>query len=454
MPHKSLLLHRVVAEIRGRLTRPSKNRPRLSQGNGTTQQTGTTRVDVVVPVKETTASNSKKAACSLMVARLLWYSRLTRFCGCLFVSNLSIETLENAVATWKSPYTAYAALCFSVFLGYQVIALTSISRSVDVHKTFPRHLRFVSYAITVAKVCVNYVSFCLGSRGLLEFLKGATAFETSTSFSAVVKRRLDRGRRLFDAVVRAMLFASFVGAFFIALADGLKKLPPTSAPWRAVVVTGALCCAMAFFLYDSTVHVITTRCSEVLLRYLESESLRLEANCSNQVAHYAQLNSASEIAAVRVNVCKIKALKANLDKICGPAIAASSTSLLALLCLNVYRSFTMDVTESELWLPIVYTLYCGLCLVEMAFVSQDLQKQAKKLKNTTKSVAMIRSSKEYLQQIRYLHSTIEPEEMCLTGASFFRLDRGLLLRGTGSVITFAVILMQTGGDLKRRMGLH
>ncbi|XP_075730715.1 uncharacterized protein LOC142774206 [Rhipicephalus microplus] len=369
-------------------------------------------------------------------------------------SNLSIETLENAVATWKSPYTAYAALCFSAFLGYQVVALTSISRSVDVHKTFPRHLRFVSYAITVAKVCVNYVSFCLGSQGLLEFLKGATAFETSTSFSAAVKRRLDRGRRLFDAVVRAMLFASFVGAFIIALADGLKKLPPTSAPWRAVVVTGALCCAMAFFLYDSTVHVITTRCSEVLLRYLESELLRLEANCSNQVAHCAQLNSASEIAAVRVNVCKIKALKAKLDKICGPAIAASSTSLLALLCLNVYRSFTMDVTESELWLPIVYTLYCGLCLVEMAFVSQDLAKQAKKLKNTTKSVAMIRSSKEYVQQIRYLHSTIEPEEMCLTGASFFRLDRGLLLRGTGSVITFAVILMQTDGDLKRRMGLH
>ncbi|KAL1469052.1 hypothetical protein MTO96_004785 [Rhipicephalus appendiculatus] len=379
--YHSLLLHRIVAAIRTRLTRPSKHRPHISQGNGTTQQTNTTRADFIVTVEETKASDSNKATCSLMMARLLWYSRLARFFGCLFVSNLSGKTLKNAVATWKSPYTAYAALWFSVFLGYQVVALTSTSRSVDVHKTFPRYLRFVSYAVTVAKVCVNYVSFCLGSEGLLEFMRGATAFETSTSFSPAVKRRLDRGRRLFDAIVRAMLFTSFVGAFIIALADGMRKLPPTSAPWRAVVGTVVLCSEMAFFLYDSMLHVITTRCSEVLLRYLESESLRLEASCSNQmsVTHCAQLHSVSKIAAVRVNVCKIKALKANLDNICGPAIVASSSSLLALLCLNVYRSFTLDVTELELWLPIVYTLYCGLCLVEMAFVSDDLAKLVSKI---------------------------------------------------------------------------
>ncbi|XP_075553817.1 gustatory receptor for sugar taste 64e-like [Dermacentor variabilis] len=67
---------------------------------------------------------------------------------------------------------------------------------------------------------------------------------------------------------------------------------------------------------------------------------------------------------------------------------------------------------------------------------------------------MLYSPKEYFQQVRYLHNTIEPEEMCFTGSNFFRLDRGLLLTVTGSVITFAVILMQTGGDLKRRMGLQ
>ncbi|KAL1469817.1 hypothetical protein MTO96_024799 [Rhipicephalus appendiculatus] len=392
---------RFVAAIRARLTRPLKHRPPISEGNGTTQQANTTKADFVVTVVQTKASESNKAACSLMVARLLWYNRLTRFFGCFFVSNLSGKTLKNAVATWKSPYTVYASLWFSIFLGYQVIALTSTSRSVDIHKTFPRYLRFVSYAVTVAKVCVNYVSFCLGSEGLLEFMRDATAFETSTTFSPTVKRRRDRGRRLFDAIVRAMLLTSFVGAFIIALTDGMRKLPLASAPLRAVVGTLVLCSEVAFFLYDSMLHVITTRCSEVLLQYLESELTTLEANCSNQMTltHYAQLNSASKIAMVRANVCKIKALKASLDKICGPAIVASSSSLLALLCLNVYRSFTLDVTELELWLPIVYTLYCGLCLVEMAFVSDDLSKQARKLKDTAKTVTMIHSPKEYLQQV-------------------------------------------------------
>ncbi|KAL1478705.1 hypothetical protein MTO96_034906 [Rhipicephalus appendiculatus] len=310
-----------------------------------------------------------------MLARLLWYFRLTRFSGGLFVSNLSGETLKNAVATWKSLYTVYAALWFSTFLAYHVIELTS--RSVEVQKTFHRYLRIVSFVVNLAKACVNYVSFCLGSEGLLEFMRSATAFETSTSFSPAVKRRRERPRRLFDAIVRAILCTSFVGMFIIALRNGMRNLPSASTPWRAVVGTAVLCSKVAFFLYDSMFYVITMRCSEVLLRYLESELTSLEANCSNQVTvtQYAQLNSASKIAVVRVNVCKIKALKEKLDNICGPAIVVFSSSLLALLCLNLYRSFDPDVTELELWLPNVYTLYSGLCFVEMAFVSDDLAKQ-------------------------------------------------------------------------------
>ncbi|KAL3203068.1 hypothetical protein MRX96_053277, partial [Rhipicephalus microplus] len=72
---------------------------------------------------------------------------------------------------------------------------------------------------------------------------------------------------------------------------------------------------------------------------------------------------------------RLRPLKAKLDEICGLAIVASSSSLLVLLCLNLYRSFAFDVSGLELWLPIMYTLYSGLCFVEMAFVSDDLAKQ-------------------------------------------------------------------------------
>ncbi|KAH8027352.1 hypothetical protein HPB51_004704 [Rhipicephalus microplus] len=106
------------------------------------------------------------------------------------------------------------------------LVLKSRSRSIDIHKTFPPYLGFVSYAVGVAKVCVNYLSLCLGSESLLEFMRGATAFEVSTTYSPMVKTWHDHGRRLFDAIVTAMLFTSFVSAFITAIAS---VSPPVSA---------------------------------------------------------------------------------------------------------------------------------------------------------------------------------------------------------------------------------
>ncbi|KAH8027354.1 hypothetical protein HPB51_004706 [Rhipicephalus microplus] len=312
-----------------------------------------------------------------MVARVLWYFRLSRFLGCLFIGNLSVNTMKDAVTTWKSLYTLYAVVWFSTFLAYHVVELMNTSTSVDLDKKFHRYLRFVSSSVVVAKACVNYVSFCLGSESLLEFMRSATAFEMSTFFSPVVKGRLDRRRRLFVAIYRTMLCMSFFGTFIMSVTSSIKNLLPESTPWRAVLVTALLGSKVAVFWYDFMLYVIATRCLDVLLRYLKLELTRLEASCSNNVTvtQYAQLNSASKVAAVRVNVCKIKALKAKLDKICGPAIVASSSSLLALVCLNLYRSLALDVPELELWLPIMYTLYSGLCFIEMAFVSDHLARQ-------------------------------------------------------------------------------
>ncbi|KAL1421631.1 hypothetical protein MTO96_004020 [Rhipicephalus appendiculatus] len=83
----------------------------------------------------------------------------------------------------------------------------------------------------------------------------------------------------------------------------------------------------------------------------------------------------------------------------------------------------------------------------MAFVSEDLGREAMRLKDTAKGLAIEHPTNEYLIQVRYLHNIIEPEEMCFTGGNFFRLDSGLLVTVTGAVITFGVILVQTGRDL-------
>ncbi|KAL3198053.1 hypothetical protein MRX96_044528 [Rhipicephalus microplus] len=106
------------------------------------EQANALKANIVVTVERATVSDSSKVASSFMVARLLWYFRLTRFLGCLFVSNLNEKSMKDAVATWKSPYTAYAGLWFSTFLGYKVLEL-------DVHIFLRRCAQEVSPILEV-----------------------------------------------------------------------------------------------------------------------------------------------------------------------------------------------------------------------------------------------------------------------------------------------------------------
>ncbi|KAL1421657.1 hypothetical protein MTO96_023122 [Rhipicephalus appendiculatus] len=166
-----------------------------------------------------------------------------------------------------------------------------------------------------------------------------------------------------------------------------------------------------------------------------------------------QWNSVAMVATVRVNVCKIKALKTCLNDTCSPAIVTSTACLLIFMCVNLQRLFILKPSDLLFWLSVGYTAYSACCLLDMAFVSEDLAKEARKLKQAAESMAAVDPTSEYLIQVRYLYDSIEPEEMCLSGAGFFRLDRALLLTMAGAVITYAIILMQTESDLSQPWNL-
>ncbi|XP_037524527.1 uncharacterized protein LOC119401674 [Rhipicephalus sanguineus] len=261
-------------------------------------------------------------------------------------------------------------------------------------------------------------------------------------------------RMLFNVTLRATLWICFLCSFHAARlkTPGRLSLLKYLPGGREAVV---FCGEVGFFFYDMLVYGVVTRCSEVLVQYLKREVARLEVCYLNERSSEAvgQSSPAWTVAIVRGNVCKIKALKASLNDLCGPSIVISTACLLMYSCVNMYRYFILNQSQVHLWLPLVYMTYCAFCLADMAFVSEDLGREAIKLKDTAKGLAIEHPTNEYLIQVRYLHNIIEPEDMCLTGGNFFRLDSGLLVTVTGAVITFGVILVQTGRDLSHQSDL-
>ncbi|KAL1425248.1 hypothetical protein MTO96_019398 [Rhipicephalus appendiculatus] len=50
-------------------------------------------------------------------------------------------------------------------------------------------------------------------------------------------------------------------------------------------------------------------------------------------------------------------------------------------------------------------------------------------------------------EVLFLHDSIDPDEMCLSGAGFFRLGKPMIVSMMGALITYTVILTQTGQQL-------
>ncbi|XP_037581677.2 uncharacterized protein LOC119464853 [Dermacentor silvarum] len=202
-----------------------------------------------------------------------------------------------------------------------------------------------------------------------------------------------------------------------------------------------------FILCGSTMYVSATCFCEVLVQYVKAQVTAFEECQATWASRMALRDAAAKIEAVRVNVCKIRALKNAVNDVWGPAIVTSSACLVGMLCTTLYRSFYIRVVHEDAWLRFTYTVYSALCFVDMVLVSSDLGSEVENLKEATKPMSLLDATDAYSLQVSYLHDIIEPDSMCLSAGRFFRIDRTLLVTMAGSIITFTVILVQTSDDI-------
>ncbi|KAH7940338.1 hypothetical protein HPB52_023052 [Rhipicephalus sanguineus] len=101
--------------------------------------------------------------------------------------------------------------------------------------------------------------------------------------------------------------------------------------------------------------------------------------------------------------------------------------LLIVSCINIYSLFDEGVPKDQLLLIMSYCGYATVDFVDVARLSQTMG-----------------------NEVAYLHGTLEPDEMFLSGGNFFTLNLPLLVSLAGSVITYSVILVQTSDSVEHK----
>ncbi|XP_075529725.1 uncharacterized protein LOC142563092 isoform X1 [Dermacentor variabilis] len=249
---------------------------------------------------------------------------------------------------------------------------------------------------------------------------------------------------------------------------------------RVTTITGNF----FFFFYDM-LHSFTLRpCCEVLIAYVRHQHATIRAVLPTEnrpITGPMGISGVAELQRVKSNLRCIAKLRELLNDIWQYSLAISSAAVLIIGCICVYCTFDSGMPLNQILLTLSYFVYSALDFIDVARLSDAMASEVsvcqlkwphtaiiflcciypillslkvRALRDTLATASMHRSSATELREVAHLYISICPEDMSLSGGSFFSLDLPLLVSIGGSIITYSVILVQTSDDVEHLQVAH
>ncbi|KAH7934149.1 hypothetical protein HPB49_021911 [Dermacentor silvarum] len=324
---------------------------------------------------------------------------------------------------------------------------------------------------TMANAVVNFVCMILGSRRLLHFFRMCARYEKSAAFRAPTTseaRRRDWCMRLWRIGVLQTAMMTYVAVLYFYYGPRGSR-----TDWNAVSKVASAASLCGYMVYDCLMYLILRSTCEVLIWYVRDQRAVFE-ELSKCVAGQAPTSSGVRalsapltVESVRLNLTKIRELKACINEVWSPALALTAVTVLLLKCCALYDVVSAGGYDLAVAMSSLRASHSAMRFNELAFINQSLRDEARNIKQTAQAATTLWADDLYSRQVsrppqvsrvlsqfhvfdaqvQFLHDSIDPEEMCLSGGGFFRLDRPLIVSMMGALITYTVILAQTGQQL-------
>ncbi|KAH9380142.1 hypothetical protein HPB48_009246 [Haemaphysalis longicornis] len=306
--------------------------------------------------------------------RSFWkYGLLFRIFGILFISGFYDRSLENARVKFLSPYLLCPTAWISVGLPFEAAFIGSrvflTSGSV---RSFTKSLLFIIHTIVMVKTLTNSICAFLGTSKLLDFLKESAAYEQSVSYVPPVDADM-RKRKLSCATRRIAVLVVGAAASVLIVQNYLKYLVQEyGEKWRVLLVVWGITSTITFFVYDSIMHIVLTRTSDVIADYLHHQALQLLNVSQQNIPRQARAEASHRIEEIRLNLSRITGLIRLIDNVWHSAAVTSSACLIFLVCITLYAVLSDGFADPVVKIAICYSLFSLCGLVDVAAVSQAL----------------------------------------------------------------------------------
>ncbi|KAH9380329.1 hypothetical protein HPB48_016111 [Haemaphysalis longicornis] len=342
-----------------------------------------------------------------MIRSFSRYEILCRVFGCSFLQNMTEKTVHRANATWKRPYTFYSLawiLAITYFEG-RTIAVR-VQRS-DVVREFTESLTALVHAALTVKVVVNFVTMVASSPRLLDFFRKCAEFEKSSGFRP--PRLQDVRRSTYSAVVlRNLILFGVATCYCFVVVAFYAGNPAAHGKWTFASGIINLACWVGYLLYESLPYVVLASTGEVLVWYVRAQTEAfdecLKVVGGQSVTSLARLSPSAKVESVRLNVIEITRLKNCINEIWNPALAVASVLLLWTHSMTLYSLICTDAYALFVYQCCAYTAYSSLSFLHIVLISQGLRDE---MVGTliTYAVILVQTS-DNLSQRRHANGTI------------------------------------------------
>ncbi|XP_077493997.1 uncharacterized protein LOC144104713 [Amblyomma americanum] len=378
-----------------------------------------------------------------MSKRLYRLATMWRVCGCFFIADIKSHELSQARVPWKSFYTLYSLLCASVLFSFRIMQLRpSIQSATEERGTVSNSLLAFMRHVIGLEVIVVFVVMATRSGAILGFLLNARSFETSMTVPPFHRARK---QCMMPYVCNIFFFTCMVSYTFyrtLALLIAAYHHMTTS---DILVVLYTLVANALYLACDYGNKATARAVCEVFIDYV---SIQVDILKRKQESGL----NARDVEELRVSMSAIQGLKDEINAVLNPCIVLFCLRAFSVVCSSGYVLLRMGFGHETSALLLFHCLQVAFGLLDLAFMSQTLESETENVKLSLAASITTDSSSAHISQMRFVYNTIEPRQMCLSGGGFFAINARTLMRLAEAVVTYSVILIQTGDTVIHALG--
>ncbi|XP_075727149.1 uncharacterized protein LOC142768805 [Rhipicephalus microplus] len=147
---------------------------------------------------------------------------------------------------------------------------------------------------------------------------------------------------------------------------------------------------------------------------------------------------------LRASMASVVKIVRKVDEWLRCAVVVNFVISAIVMCIMAYAVVSRHTTTHKLLATTAYSILACLSIAYASLSAGDIKEQALKLKAVLDSASVIDLPPTVTYQVEIFSLTIDEKQLCFTGHGFFTVDRPMLTTFIGLVMTYSLIVVQTG----------